>query len=284
METRLADVRLWADGVGAMAQGPASLDQRFHSRPQDLFLVKTILIMLADFVKDYSEGQTADEVVERIDSAIENLALIGVAIRRTGKASRRRREDAQFDRQDYGELRRHLECIILLRPSKAGLETELNPSTLSIVQERLIEANLKRRHRFVFAQNRSRKLGTRGTHQSTDDHVLQQDELFGGEGKGEASPAKTRSTQGAQPPAPPTRGGLTIASTAEGTLQYGGNGRYVSGAARTQITALAADTEFPKPPRTLEDRHIGKCPCCCQSIPTKEMDDPIKWRSDSHSF
>lgn len=289
METRLADLRLWADGVGAMASGTASLDWRFRSRPQDLLLVKTILIILADFTEDYStlqaEDRPTDDAVERIDSTIENLAMIGVAIRRTGKASRRRREDTHFDPRDYEELRRHLECIVLLRPSKSGLETELNPSSLSTIQKRLIDANLKRRHRFVIAQKRSRKLKQRSPQQSKDDHGSEDGTPSGGEDDEEVSesgkPPGTWSNQGKPPRPPPTRSGLNTASTAEGTLKYEGKRRYVPGAARTQITALAADAEFPKPPPNPEDRRIGKCPCCCQSILVEEMKDPSKWRSEA---
>ncbi|KAJ4328692.1 hypothetical protein N0V84_000883 [Fusarium piperis] len=226
METRLADVRLWADGVGAIADGRASLDWRFHSREQDLLLVKTILIMLADFVEDYAtllaEEQPADDALERIDSTIENLALIGVAIRRTGKASRRRRADTRFDPEDYEELRQHLECVILLRPSKSGLPDQLNPSTLTMVQKRLIEANLKRRHRFVIAQKRFRKVEG-ASRQRRNASVSQDDTTSKGGGK-EADPQSNKASgarrnQGDGQQAPTTKGGLTAASTAEGTLQ-----------------------------------------------------------------
>ncbi|RSL91863.1 hypothetical protein CEP51_000030 [Fusarium floridanum] len=286
IETRLADLRLWADGVGAVASGTASLDWRFQSRPRDLLLVKTILIMLADFTKDYSmllaEDQPTDDAVERIDSTIENLAVIGVAIRRTGKASRRRRADARFDPRDYGELRRHLECIILLRPSKSGLETELNLSSLSTVQKRLIEANLKRRHRFVIAQKHSRKLRQRSPQPSTDGHGPEDDVPSRGEDNEETpqsgQPLGTGAKQVKHPRAPPTRSGVTTASTAEGTLQYEGKRRYVPGVARTQITALAEDAEFPRPPPNPEGRRIVKCPCCCQSILAEEMKATKKWK------
>jgi hypothetical protein len=92
MQNRQADLRLWADGVSATNEGPASLEWRFRSRPDDLMLVKSILIMLSDFTDDYirtlTSGGDTDRAIRDIDWAIENLALIGVAIRRTGKASR----------------------------------------------------------------------------------------------------------------------------------------------------------------------------------------------------
>lgn len=287
MQTRLADVRLWADGVGAIAEGTASLDWRFHNREQDLLLVKTILIMLADFAEDYatllSEDKPTDDALERIDSTIENLALIGVAIRRTGKASRRRRADTRFDPKDYEELRRHLECVILLRPSKSGLQGELNLSNLSIVQKRLIEANLKRRHRFVIAQKRFRKV-EEASQQRRNTSLSQDDTTSKGGSKDTESrknrEAETGRKQGHGQRAPTTKGGLTAASTAEGTLEYGKRRRYVPGAARTQITALAADAEFPRPPPNPEGRRIGKCPCCCQSLLVEEMMHPSKWRCE----
>ncbi|MBE3047054.1 hypothetical protein IMZ48_31920, partial [Candidatus Bathyarchaeota archaeon] len=196
LETRLADFNLWADGVGATAKLGASLDTRFHARPDDLLLVKGTLTMLADFLDEYailaSDRSPTDEAIINVDSSIRNLAMIGVAIRRTGKASRSRRADRLFDRAEHQELRRHLECIVLLRPSETQPQLEdldaskvneliasnapqlnelvvpmlerlvecrmsqLGASKLSVVQNRLIEANLRRRHRFLLAQRRSR--------------------------------------------------------------------------------------------------------------------------------
>ncbi|RSL95814.1 hypothetical protein CEP52_011858 [Fusarium oligoseptatum] len=289
LETRLADLRLWADGVGALAQGAASLEWRFRSRPEDLLLVKTILIMLADFVEDYSTflqaAQPIDEALERIDSTIENLALISVAIRRTGKASRRRRADARFDPRDYEEFRRHLECIILLRPSKSGLQNELKPSGLNIVQNRLIEANLKRRHRFVIAQKRFRKVEGASQPKRHENTSEVDASLNGMDKQAESQPAMApgvTSQQSHHQREAPTKDGLTAASTAGGTLHYVESRRYVPGATRTQITALAADAEFPKPPLIPERGQISKCPCCCQSIPVGQMLDPEKWRSEAN--
>ncbi|KAH7022128.1 hypothetical protein EDB80DRAFT_1714 [Ilyonectria destructans] len=282
MENRLADLRLWADGVGATAEGNASLEWRFRSRPDDLTLVKTILIMLSDFIDDYAtlleNHQPIDDAVHRIDSAIENLALIGVAIRRTGKASRRQRADTWFDPAECEDLRLHLECVILLRPSQSGLQDQLDLSSLSMVQRRLIEANLLRRHRFVIAQRRSRRSKQAEGKQKRIASDLSDNESPQGVGQTESRAFTTRSTQKGKERAPPTRGGLTAASTAEGTLQYVAGRKFEPGAARTQITVLAAETKFPRPPRYPDDRHIGKCPCCCQSILVEEMTNRDKWR------
>ncbi|KAH8885490.1 hypothetical protein GQ53DRAFT_785517 [Thozetella sp. PMI_491] len=214
--------------------------------------------MLGDFLDDYADlvedDQPVDDAIHHVDSAIENLVMIGVAVRRTGKASRRRRAEMLFDPAEYEELRRHLECIILLRPSEAGVQSQLDSSSLTAIQKRLIDGNLRRRHRFVVAQKHSRQLRE-------------------AEGKGTIRPRPGRKER-----APPTKAGFTAASTAEGSLLYAPGRRFTTGESRTQITALAADAEFPMPPRNPSGRLIGKCPCCCQSLPVEETMNPNKWR------
>lgn len=168
LESRSADFSLWADGLGALAKSRASLDFRLQGRTNDIELVKNVLIMLADSL-DYSESLAESDVnfaasIQNIDSAIEILALISVAIRRTGKASRNRRADQTFDPSKHQELRKHLECVVLLRPTKEALfhKTEdgnfiaqLDTSKLFDLQQRIIQANLRRRHNFLMAQKHS---------------------------------------------------------------------------------------------------------------------------------
>src|SRR5512140_176478 len=59
LANRLADFNLWADSVGALAKPGLSLDSRFRNRPDDLRLVKAILIMLADFLDEYGSSTSA---------------------------------------------------------------------------------------------------------------------------------------------------------------------------------------------------------------------------------
>ncbi|PON21536.1 glucose repression regulatory protein TUP1 [Trichoderma gamsii] len=168
LESRLADFRLWADGLGALAKRRASLDFKLRDRTNDSELVKNVLIMLADSL-NYSESLAGSDEnsaasIRNIDSAIEILALISVAIRRTGKASRNRRADQTFDPSKHQELRKHLECVVLLRPTEEALfkKTEdgdfiarIDTSKLSDLQQRIIQANLRRRHNFLMAQKHS---------------------------------------------------------------------------------------------------------------------------------
>lgn len=297
LECRLADFNLWADGVGALAPSGASLDSRLKNRSNDVELVKNVLIMLMDSL-GYYESLTANDpnnsgAVENIDSAIKNLAMIGVAIRRTGKASRQRRADKTFSQDDYPEFKKHLECIVLLRPTGKGLfhRTEdgshiadLDASRLSGLQRRLIEANLRRRHNFVLAQKRSgtqeAKLvlhsiatvtSSRGDSQPEGTAKLEQNlEHFRSSTPGSLGTAKRDG--GA-----PTISETLRASTAEGTLKYApGKGRQVPGDART-VTLVVSRDEFPLPPYIPPGQEISKCPCCCQSLPVEILKTRKLW-------
>ena len=318
LENRLADFNLWADGVGALAKPGLSLDSRFRDRPDDLRLVKAILIMLADFLDEYgsSDGHP-EEHLQNVDSSIKNLAMLGVAIRRTGWASRNRKADRTFDPGEHQELKRHLECIMLLRPVEDTpqpvvldlsavdkfrpddperhelIASELNKlaafridglgeSKLSDIQKRVVEANLRRRHRFLLAQKRHRET-IFGNSPRRPEAVSEQD-LSAEEAPraplrgGLASSPRVGASRGKGQLAP-TVAGLSTASTAEGTLRYNLLPRRATTVAKTQITSIAADAEFPKPPPPPSpDRRISKCPCCCQSLPSEVFEKPSQWR------
>ncbi|KLU90796.1 hypothetical protein MAPG_10647 [Magnaporthiopsis poae ATCC 64411] len=292
LENRQADFNLWADGVGATAKPGASLDSRLKGRANDLTLVKNVLTMLADSLDYYASlGNDSGEGIQNIDAAIKNLALIGVAIRRTGKASRSRRADRSFDPDAYPEFRAHLECLALLRPAEEGLfrKTDqghyvnaIDVSKVDDIQKRLIDANLKRRHYFLLAQRRS---GARRYDHAppTTPEVPRTEEPHRkppevGDKAGLQASAFVVPGKGKERGAP-TISGPSLASTAEGTLQHAPAAKkYTPGTARTQITCIASDAEFPKAPLCLSDREISTCPCCCQSLPAETFRNPRMWR------
>jgi len=171
IQTRLADLRLWADNVGAVANAKALLDLRFADRAQDISLIRKLLLLLGSFLRELRDssvtaGHKADlqDIINNIDSTIDTLAFIGVQIRGSGRKSRMRKADDSFDqnRDRYQTLRAHFVCVVSSRPTIGGKPTvskqhvhslkyfaELN---LTPIQERLVEANLRRRHRFQEAQ------------------------------------------------------------------------------------------------------------------------------------
>ncbi|KAK4059274.1 hypothetical protein Trihar35433_11027 [Trichoderma harzianum] len=342
LENRLAGFNLWVDNVGALAKSGASLDSRFRSRPDDLDLVKNILNLLSDFLDEYKDaihnGLSIDEPLLDIDSAIRNLAKIGIAIRRTGKASRSRRAYQSFNPDEHHEFKQHLECLILLRPNEdrhhlSGLEIssinelkdspsaessekndilktkleqlaksrmeDLASSKLNEIQKRLVDANLRRRHNFLLAQKRSQRVKkTAQTKFTPDKHQSDITPLKIGPLK--IGPLKiAKATLRAkvidqanvlasmepkdvptQNTAAPTVTGYTIASTAEGTLQFdlAKSQQRAPTVAPSQISFIAANTEFPKPPSSFQSQFMFKCPCCCQSLPSEDFASPSRWR------
>ncbi|KAL8304625.1 hypothetical protein RB597_004265 [Gaeumannomyces tritici] len=295
LETRLADFSIWVDGVGAIARSGLSLDSRLQSRPSDLAIVKSILLMLSDSL-DYcaspsQANKSSYDGIQNIDSAIRNLALIGAAIRRTGKASRSRRADRTFNPDEHQELRRHLECLLLLRPKEDGRHSdELDPSKLSALQQRLIDANLMRRHQFLLAQRRSRNQTRSHGHRpalaaplaaspSTDDTLGKDERPLGSQSPKRAQDyLSARNEKGKDPLMAPSTLGFSRASTAEGTLKYAPGKQYTPGMAKTQITLIASDVEFPESPVVPEDREIFQCPCCCQSLQVEVFKVPKLWK------
>jgi hypothetical protein len=318
LENRLADFNLWADGVGALAKPGLSLDSRFRDRPDDLRLVKAILIMLADFLDEYGGSDDhPEEHLRNVDSSIKNLAMLGVAIRRTGRASRNRKADRTFDPGEHQELKRHLECIILLRPVEdtpqsvaldlSAVDTfrpddserheliasELNKlaasridglgeSKLSDIQKRVVEANLRRRHRFLLAQKRHRETifgnSQRGPEAAVSEQGLSAEEAPRAPLRGGLAASPRVGASRGKGQLAPTVAGLSTASTAEGTLRYNPLPRRATTVAKTQITSIAADAEFPRPPPPSPDRRISKCPCCCQSLLSEVFKEPSQWR------
>ncbi|KAL6815066.1 WD40-repeat-containing domain protein, partial [Trichoderma sp. SZMC 28015] len=302
LENRLADFTLWADGLGALAKPGASLDSRLQGRARDLKLVQNVLIMLADSL-DYLKNLTDADVhftesIQNIDSVLENLALISVAIRRTGKASRNRRANQSFNPSEHQELKKHLECVILLRPTKEALFrktedgdfiTKLDASQLSDLQQRLIQANLRRRHNFLVAQKHSIAQKAPQARTSADQLSLPIRSLLQTEPI--AKVQKVAHFQNSSPittsdlairsknTGAPTISGYSVASTAEGTLKLDSAiNKYAPGIARTQITLIASNADFPKAPSITLDQNISKCPCCCQSIPSEVFRHPKEWK------
>lgn len=296
LECRLADLRLWADGVGALAKPGASLDTRLRGRQNDIALVKNVLSMLANSLDHLATlpaiSADFERGIQNLDSSIRNLALIGVAIRRTGKASRSRKTDSTFNPDEYREFKEYLVCMALLRPRAEGqfeatddgrYISKLNINKTSELQKRLINANLRRRHAFILAQKRSGvqpAMTTQNSSLITDPEIALRSAPLA-----KAEMHVTESMDPAQIPRVKEKGsastisGQTYASTLEGSLNYNPTSKkYTPGAAKTFITVIASDADFPQPPATDSGREISRCPCCCQSLPIETFINPKKWK------
>ncbi|KAK8071438.1 hypothetical protein PG997_011641 [Apiospora hydei] len=217
-------------------------------------------------LNDDADGSTALAAAMRdVEQLINQLARLSVAIRSAGTASRFRKADKLYNPDDYSDLRTYLENIIKARPPGLnGGNLIISKSEITPSQNRLVEANLRRRNRFVYAMRHARKLAMAapelpektslvleppGTNISNTVPVsIPKMEI---PDVGNMAPAFTEtnaSSLGTLPPvlpakAPPSR------------------------ATMTQITSTAAKVAYPKPPRVKMGLHQFKCPCCCQTLP-----------------
>ncbi|KAM0259123.1 hypothetical protein ACHAQJ_003494 [Trichoderma viride] len=242
-ESRLADLNLWASGVGALARPNASLDRRLQFQPKPRLVLTNLLLTLREFISscrmhvlnethgkkqsidnkaesddspvspaeetleltlgddsdrtpnstswftalvyspktasdtstDSNVGEELDDphsevtlkkVMRDIDDILDQLIMLGFAIRKSGTVTRLRKADSSFKSNENEDLRKHLEFILLnsaVRRQK-NREDSVENTTKKRMQEvtpeqrHLILANLRRRHRFRYARRHQQKL------------------------------------------------------------------------------------------------------------------------------
>lgn len=304
-ENRRADFKLWADGVGAQASRNASLDARLEGREHELSLINTLLLNLRSYLGDClsaEEGESLAEAKMDVDTAIDNLALIAVAIRRAGKKSRLLRADRRFDPTTLAELEMHLICMALLRRTShngdypqhhkndpAWWQSEIE-GVLTPLQERLIEANLRRRNRFIYAQSHSKKLAIQQTQKRPIASLSVPDReevssLSQMEVNRRQAP-QTDAWDATSPRMPAPTLSSTRASDMGSTLKLE-EPRVPFHVPRTQITSITGATEYPKlrepsmkdsGERDIEGRKIQQCPCCCEALPRAAVASANGWK------
>ncbi|KAI1880107.1 hypothetical protein JX265_001728 [Neoarthrinium moseri] len=293
LRTKLADLRLWVDSVGAAAQGRASLDSRLQHRPSDRRFIIELLLMLYGFLRECISAATTkagvQDILTNIDSTVDSLAFIGLQIRRSGRKSRLLKADSSFieNKHHYLDLRAHLTCVVVSKPTITGRPDDEGKDIhsfsyftnleLSPIQERLVEANLRRRHRFVEAQRHSLGLKAPSGNNSHPAVATASSET-------ESTTEGNIATAIRRKQAHRVNAGdnvLTIPATSASGLDSEWRGlphdRQGTSTA-TRITGITAASMYPKARRSQNpDQKMVKCPCCCQAIPTSELQDS-QWR------
>ncbi|OAP63856.1 hypothetical protein AYL99_03083 [Fonsecaea erecta] len=302
LEVRFADLKLWADSVGALAHGKASLDWRLSGRLRDIFLVTSLLDMLEQFLEGYKtaaiEDGDEDEIEEAeqgIDEMMDNLAWIGSAIRRSGTKSRLQKADMSFERDRAGkdkrqcdQLRAHLICIMKSRPTESAKSKDYSKDFHSIelqgIQNRLVEANLRRWHRFRYAQRHSDVLRASRAVQNMPMHVIPEVTTPDSAAEPTNTPAPRINTANAKQRNEANDQGETrttagLSASAFGSEYQGLEGRYARPAksTMTRISSITRFARFPKAKKSQTQRKILLCPCCCQALPLEEAEDPDLW-------
>ncbi|KAL5591256.1 hypothetical protein FOVSG1_010145 [Fusarium oxysporum f. sp. vasinfectum] len=290
-EYRLADFNLWIDGIGALAPSKASLDARLSERPIDLSLVKGNLVMLFQSLEDclnlLKDNESLEDALLDIDSALESLVTLSLAIRRTGRRSRLHKADRLFKLEEHTQLRKHLEAIILLRPGPGPCyqddEFRTKMKSLTPLQSHLVTANLKRRNRFIQAQLHS--LGLKKRTVGFELPVLEAVEQAsnpvpsssGGKGEIAVPLASDTPEQARKPMQAPMS--VTSASVPESKLEYKEPiSKRMESTPMTVITQITASARYPRPRVSDDEQKVVQCPCCCQTLPVAEAKNNSRWR------
>lgn len=290
-EYRLADFNLWIDGIGALAPSKASLDSRLSQRQIDLSLVKGNLIMLFQSLEDclnlLKTKQSLQDALLDIDSALESLVSISLAIRRTGRRSRLHKADRLFNPEEHKELRTHLEAIILLRPGEGPLdgdnEFKQKMNSLTAVQNHLVMANLKRRNRYIQAhlhslglKKRSAGIEQQPVHETTERFTTPTASSEGNLVAVAVPVVALFPPEPSQPLEAPMS--VTSASVPESKLEYDKTvAKKSDPTPMTIITQITASARYPRP-RLSGREQLVQCPCCCQMLPVSEAKSNNQWR------
>lgn len=293
MQTRQADFKLWIDSVGATANGEASLDWRYRNRPKDIRFIQGLLYMLKALLQDCSKaakaGAVLSDVIANIDSTIDSLAFIGVQARRGGRKSRLQRADGCYatNKEMYRDLRAHLSCIITARPTTLERPKDegaaihsvdyFSSADLTTIQERLVEANLRRRHRFIEAQRHSEGLKGPATSNMPAEITPGSLAIAAVDTKDESNPVPDQQTSISTSTMREREVPRTFASSLESNFAGLAISRK-TGTTATRITNITAGARYPEARYPADaDQKLVQCPCCCQAIPVVDLEDS-HWR------
>ncbi|OCK88697.1 uncharacterized protein K441DRAFT_587699, partial [Cenococcum geophilum 1.58] len=220
--------------------------------------------------KPLSSGNPLRENMQNIEMMLDQLSRIAVAVRRSGRRSRLQKADQRFKSEEHEDLQKHLITILLARPEFS--KEQIEPSKLSKVQQRLIYCNLKRRNRFLYAQQHSkwldpdtagRPIETIGTRPPTD---------------GEAAKEKQKkpSSEATDARINPTIRTGTSASAVSDSLALP-QALIPAPAASTVMSSTVIDIKYPSPPKIKEGARVFACPCCCQTLPVN-LSEENRWK------
>ncbi|KAK3682966.1 hypothetical protein B0T22DRAFT_522568 [Podospora appendiculata] len=120
---------------------------------------------------DSGDDESHLEEMGNIQTILQELARISMAVRKSSSKYRFQKADASLREEDYDELKSHLTCLMLIPSSglfgkglDVGSETRFNPERLTSLQRRLIHANIVRRNRIHYATRNTpppSKIGSR---------------------------------------------------------------------------------------------------------------------------
>ncbi|KAK6523822.1 hypothetical protein TWF281_001790 [Arthrobotrys megalospora] len=314
-DNRLVDFNLWAAGAGVFAKGKLSLDQRLSTKPEVQNTLVNLLDLLQMFVenchdqakeldRDFNEAAKTERNAEPVNTinldadkpdeisppelsseeietrrdvevTLDQIIRLTVAIRKAGSDARLKRADRSFNQENpkIQELKGFLE--LLVHPK--GFKEE---GQLTSIQQRLVEANLRRWHRFSYAKLHSKKLARSDTApmkrvleapaqilEDTPQIDSKPTVSFDIPEIEEVTEITDLTPEDDAPRAvsviAPTA--TTAASAIEGNIIV--PDKPMTRAPATVISRVSSKITYPRPPTVSRYNTVFKCPCCLQSLP-----------------
>ncbi|OQE06972.1 hypothetical protein PENVUL_c015G07415 [Penicillium vulpinum] len=216
-------------------------------------------------------GNLIRESMHNIESILDQLGRIGVAIRRSGRRSRLQKADQRFDEKEHEELKGHLIAMLLTQSKSHPLERD--STRLSEVQLRLVLCNLKRRNRFLYAQQHSRGLDAKDDRHETHKRYKK---VVGAEGDDITEESGLNLSGLGLKRANNSIVTGTSASNVSDSFNLQPE-KAAASVASSLISTTAVDLDYPRPPQIEKDAHFFRCPCCCEALPVKTA-DTNRWR------
>ena len=214
------------------------------------------------------------EAAHGVETIINQLVRISISIHRSGTRARLERADQTFKADRHDELRDHLSLLIhantFTYQEKEGgnIHFDISSRSLTEIQLRLIDTNLRRRHRFLYAQKRLKKYEDGGESRLRREKRQQkkQSELSSqvvtiskGEDVGEHGGPHSSSPEDHHTPHTETS---TVPTALDGPIQIP-EGNQLS---MTVASSTSAKVDYPRALK-FPGRDVFTCPCCSQSLP-----------------
>ncbi|KAL6822101.1 hypothetical protein J3E69DRAFT_382669 [Trichoderma sp. SZMC 28015] len=131
------------------------LDSEIYNRPELHSNLTELKDFLAGCIRCAEAQSNIDEATKKVDSSLKELLQTMETINSLEMRSRFEQGDDRFKPEEHEDLRIFLTTICLQQHTKNDMSTKV--SELSEAQQRLIEVNLRRRNRFLQAQERYRQ-------------------------------------------------------------------------------------------------------------------------------
>lgn len=224
--------------------------------------------------------------MQDVNDIIGQLSRITISIRKAGTNARIQKADASYD-PDHPQIKalsQHLQLLLLVKPSKNGTlqarassqgilvlscrddTAVVDSHSLTAIQKRLIEANLKRRNRFLYARRHAMKLSERDQILFTSNPVPRKSPL---------PPVFNVLKRTTEEHGVPKLYSATTATEVQDPIALPTQAS--AQPATTVISAISSRVTYPRPPPLRSDQNVFQCPCCCQTLSTS-MSRGSQWK------